>query len=458
MEVESINVHDAIDHERIGRMQWTALAIYAFLMMFDAYNTQVISYIVPVLAKEWGLPKSIFGSIFSSALVGMLVGNFGGPFLANRFGHKRMTIVATAALGVLTAGTVFATDTSELITLRFLTGVALGTIAPCIVSLTSEFSPKRTRATFVMLIYVGYAIGFTVAGLCCGAMIPTFGWAAPMWVGALVPIGLLLLLIPLTSESASHIARRGGDLRRVIWRLFPARAIPDGALFTANDNKKADTKISGLFAARLRLGTFLLWAVFIMNLAEFYFLQSWLPTVLLSLSYSPATVVWATAASTAGSMVSGLVMGPLMDRVGPYRILSTLYVFGGISILAIAASLGTAPWIVILGVFFSGICISGSQKGVIALSSIFYPAGLCAAGVAWAYGVGRLGAAGGTYFAGVLYAANWKPVTIFTVEAVPAVVAAACIMWMGMRYSDRSSATATPRERPLEARPMREEL
>jgi MFS family permease len=157
-------------------------------------------------------------------------------------------------------------------------------------------------------------------------------------------------------------------------------------------------------------------------------------------------------------MVSGFVMGPLMDRIGPYRILSALYVFGGISILAIAASLGTAPWIVILCVFFSGFCVSGSQKGVIALGSIFYPAGLCAAGVAWAYGVGRLGAAGGTYFAGVLYAANWKPATIFIVEAAPALLAAACIAWMGARYSDRPSATSTSNARPLEALPVGDEF
>jgi MFS transporter, AAHS family, 4-hydroxybenzoate transporter len=183
VEPEAINIHHVIDHERIGRIQWIALAIYTSLMMFDGYNTQVIRYIVPVLAHEWGLPKSIFGSIFSAALVGMLVGNSGGPFLTNRFGQKRMAIIATATLSIFTAATVFATNTSELITLRFLIGVGLGTVAPCLVSLTTECSPKRTRATFTMPIYVGYAIGFTVAGFCCEAMIPTMGWAAPMWVG-----------------------------------------------------------------------------------------------------------------------------------------------------------------------------------------------------------------------------------------------------------------------------------
>ena len=69
-------------------------------------------------------------------------------------------------------------------------------------------------------------------------------------------------------------------------------------------------RVKGLFSRNLRVGTFLLWGVFVINLAEFYFLQSWLPTVLHSLSYAPAFVVWATAVSTIGGMVAGLLRRP----------------------------------------------------------------------------------------------------------------------------------------------------
>jgi MFS family permease len=134
-------------------------------------------------------------------------------------------------------------------------------------------------------------------------------------------------------------------------------------------------------------------------------------------------------------MVAGLVMGPLMDRIGPYMILSALYLFGGVALLAISYALGTTHGMLVFTVFCGGFCISGGQKGVVALSSIFYPAGLRATGVAWAYGVGRLGGAGGTYLAGVLYAANWPPEAIFRVAATPAVIASICVGVMGWRYS-----------------------
>ena len=443
METRTLNIHDIIDRHRIGRTQYVALGLCALLMLFDGFNTQTISYIVPVLAKDWHLPKSILGTIFSAAFVGLLIGNFGVSPLANRFGPKKMTVLSTAAFGLFTLLTVFVTNVPQLIALRVLTGIGLGAAAPCAIGLTSEFSPKRTRATFVLLIYVGYSLGFTVAGFCCGAMIPNFGWAGPLWVVGLGPIALTLLLTPFLPESSSYLARSRppSDLLQVTQRLFPQFILPEGAVLTSNDDKSNDTHVSGLFSSHLRVGTFLLWGVFVINLAEFYFLQSWLPTVLHSLSYSPELIVWATAVSTIGGMAAGLAMGPLMDRIGPYIILFALYLFGGISMLAISFALDAAPWILVLTVFCCGFCISGGQKGVVALGSLFYPAGLRATGVAWAYGVGRLGGAGGTYLVGVLYAANWAPDAIFRVAAAPAVVASICVGLMGWRYS-------TPRSLP----------
>ena len=58
-----------------------------------------------------------------------------------------------------------------LLVLRFLTGLGLGAAAPSAIALTSEFAPRRRRATFVLVIYCGFSLGFVVAGLAAGASI-----------------------------------------------------------------------------------------------------------------------------------------------------------------------------------------------------------------------------------------------------------------------------------------------
>jgi len=446
MGTANVSIHDVIDREPIGRTQIVALVLFALLLLFDGFNIQATSYIVPVLAKTWHLPKSILGTIFSAAFVGLLIGNFCISPLANRFGPKKMAVISTAAFGLLTLLTAFATNATELISLRLLTGIGLGAAVPCAIGLTSEFSPKRMRATFVLLIYVGYSFGFSVAGFCSGALIPTYGWAGPLWVGGIGPLVLTLFLLRLIPESAPYVARQRGteNLLSMLKRFYPRLDLPDGTKVTSNDPQTESTDVKGLFSTDMRAGTFLIWAVFVLNTAEFFFLQSWLPTVLTSLSYSAQIIVWATAVSTIGGMVAGIAMGPLMDRIGPYMILSALYLLGGISMLAISVVLGGESWLLIFTVFCCGFCVSGGQKGAVALGSLFYPAGLRATGVAWAYGIGRIGGASGTYLAGVLYAENWSPGAIFRAAAAPAFIASICVAIMGWYYSAGRDRLSTP--------------
>jgi MFS family permease len=115
VEIRKINVYDIIDSRRIGRRQYFIVAFCALLMLFDGFDTQVISFIVPVLAKEWQLPKAVFGAIFSAVFFGLLIGNFGIPFATRRFGTKKIAFVATAAFGLFTVLTVFATSVPQLV-------------------------------------------------------------------------------------------------------------------------------------------------------------------------------------------------------------------------------------------------------------------------------------------------------------------------------------------------------
>jgi MFS transporter, AAHS family, 4-hydroxybenzoate transporter len=442
MELRTINIYDVIDSRRVGRAQYFIVAFCALIMLFDGFDIQVISFIVPVLAKEWHLPKSVIGSIFSAVFAGLLIGNFGIPFLIQRFGTKKMAFIATASFGLFTLLTVFATSVPELIVLRVLAGIGLGSATPCAVGLISEFSPKRTRATFVVLVYLGYALGFIVAGFCSNALIPAYGWQGPLWLGGLCALGLSFLVVPFLPESAAFLSKRGrqDELLNVTTRLFPSFALKDGEELVTREEKAMDASVKGLFSARLCLGTFLLWATFACTLAGFFFLQSWLPTILASVSFPSGLVVWATASVVIGGVVGSLLLAPLMDRNGPYRIMSALYVLGAISMYAISVAIRSTHVVLLATIFCCGFCISGGATLNIALCSLFYPPALRAPGVAWAYGFGRLGAAGGTFFAGVLYAHNWTPDALFRVAALPVLVVAVCIAVMGARYSQSRKA------------------
>ncbi|MGY6178864.1 MFS transporter [Paraburkholderia strydomiana] len=203
--------------------------------------------------------------------------------------------------------------------------------------------------------------------------------------------------------------------------------------------------MTGLLGQRERLGTAFLWVLVFLNLAVFYFIQSWLPTMLHSLKYSTDSIVWVTTLTTIGGFCAAFLIGPLMDRTGPYATLAMLYLGGAASMFWMASAFSSTPNALMIAAFAVGFCVSGGQKGTIALAIHFYPTSLRATGTGWALGIGRLGGISGPLLAGLLYTAQMTIDEIFRIASLPILLGAAVTLVMRWTYSDkrRENAAAT---------------
>jgi AAHS family 4-hydroxybenzoate transporter-like MFS transporter len=366
--------------------------------------------------------------------------------LSDRLGHRRMLIAATVAFAVFTLASVWTTNVGELIALRLLTGLGLGAAAPSAVALTGEFSPRRLRATFVLIIYCGFSLGFASAGLVAGWLLPTHGWRSMFWVGAIVPLILIPVLIRFLPESPTYLVarRRPAEevlavLRRVDQRLDAASSVISTGDIDGGTRRGARAVLGELFDRHRMFGTVLLWLVFVINLGEFYALQSWLPTILTGQHYPLSTVVTATTLTTVGGIVAGLLIGPCMDRLGAYGTVATVYLLGfvfvGLAGLALVGPNGGVPlWLMLAANFAAGCCVSGGQKSVIALAAVFYPTAVRSGGVGWALGIGRVGGILGPLAVGVALGANWSTRSVFFALSLPMAIAGIAVLLMGRRY------------------------
>jgi MFS family permease len=143
----TFDVSGFIDAQPVRGRQYAVTVLCGLVMFLDGLDTQSISYAAPLIAKEWTLPHQVLGLIFSSALAGLMVGYLFISPLSDRFGHRRIMIVSTIAFGLFTALNTLSTNVTELLTLRFLTGVGLGATAPSAVALTSEYNPCDFRTS-----------------------------------------------------------------------------------------------------------------------------------------------------------------------------------------------------------------------------------------------------------------------------------------------------------------------
>src|SRR5271155_4509503 len=126
MVAQPMHVPDIINQGRIGAFQYLVVLLCGLVMLIDGFDTQAISYMAPLMAKEWGVSRQLLGTIFSSALVGLMVGYLALSPLSDRFGHRRVLIASTIFFALFTGVTVAASNVTELIALRFLTGMGLG--------------------------------------------------------------------------------------------------------------------------------------------------------------------------------------------------------------------------------------------------------------------------------------------------------------------------------------------
>lgn len=436
-----------INNRRIGVTQYAIVVLSGLVMFLDGFDTQAISYMAPSISREWHLSKEMLGPIFSSALIGLMVGYLLVSPLSDRFGHRKLVVVSTFAFALLTCATAFVSGVTELIVLRFATGIALGSVVP---SAIAEFSPARMRATFVLAIYCGFSLGFVAAGGVAAWAIPQFGWRSMLWIGAVAPFVVALIALVALPESMDFLVRTKASPEH-IWRVVRRvdRTLPatSPARFST-EMAEQRSSIGSLFISGRGLGTLIIWGVFMLNLAEFYGLQSWLPTVLGNAGYSLNTVALATSMTTVGGIVAAFAIGPAMDRLGAYKSLAVVYLSGALLVLLFGFSVGRPDWQLVLAAFLAGFCISGGQKSVIALAAIYYPSAIRSTGVGWALGIGRLGGVAGPLLIGTMLAYQLAAPKILYAAAVPMLLAGALIMLIGLRYGTSSKKAPLRRVSP----------
>src|SRR4030088_3567658 len=284
-----VDVAEFIDQQPVGGFEILLLLTCAAVVFLDCCATQAIGYVAPALAREWGLTKGALGPVFSAGLFGLMIGALVFGPVAGRIGARKIIIFSTLAFGIGTLATSIIHDVDSLLAIRFLTGLGLGGAMPNAVAMTSEFSPRRRRATMVMIMFCGFSVGAALGGFLAAALIPQFGWRSVFVVGGVAPLLLVPILALRLPESVRFLALTGQAPARVaelLGQIDRNAGFTSATKFVVHEPHLAGMPVLHLFREGRALPTLLLWVVFFMSLLDLYFLSNWLPTVLNDLGAS----------------------------------------------------------------------------------------------------------------------------------------------------------------------------
>lgn len=418
-----------INRHPFSKYQWMILVLCFVTVAMDGFDTAIIGFIASDLVQEWGVQKSDLGPVMSAALVGLAFGALTAGPMADRIGRKKVLVLSILVFGGFSLITAFATSLTQLTILRFLTGLGLGAAMPNAATLMSEYAPERRRALLVNLMFVGFPIGSSMGGFISAWMIPHYGWQSVLVLGGVMPLVLAVALIFLLPESARYLAAKNKSQREIASVLRRIAPLPDNTQFVLQETGQIKDKsaLGVIFSPRYLVGTIMLCLTYFMGLLIFYLLTSWLPLLIreTGATLSQASVI--TALFPLGGGIGVLVLGALMDKINPNKVVAVGYLLTGVFVCLVGFATDN---LVLMGimVFIAGTIMNGAQSSMPALAAGFYPTQGRATGVAWMLGLGRFGGILGAFSGAFLMQAELSFKTIFALLAIPAVLSAIALM------------------------------
>jgi len=146
------------------RFIWTTTLVSAMGGLLFGYDWVVIGGAKPFYEKFFGLTTpSAIGWAMSSALVGCLVGALISGGLSDRFGRKKLLILAGLFFTVSAVGTALAADFTVFVVFRLVGGIGIGLASNLSPMYIAELAPAEIRGRLVSVNQLTIVIGILAA-------------------------------------------------------------------------------------------------------------------------------------------------------------------------------------------------------------------------------------------------------------------------------------------------------
>lgn len=317
------------------RSRWPVAVVATTALTIDISKTSTLGFVIPGMSGEYGLGPTGASMLAVAGLSGTAIGAVVFSHLADRIGRRASYLIA--ALG-FTATSLCASMPTFLgnVVMCFLMGIAVGGLAPLLITILTDLFPGGARGSMVTaLSVVATAVGYLVASGSALWLEPSYGWRVLWLIGA--PTGLLLTLAAVVIPHRAPADTRATD--------HPPRHVAR-TTFT--------TRLQWLYAAMVGVLTF--------------GLTSWVPTI------ARAGGLATTTANTLLTIVA-LVMVPCAvmvaiayRRLGPIP-LAVLMAAGTASVLLVLTVSGLADTLV----WLSAAVLAATLFAVNTMAAIFLP-------------------------------------------------------------------------------------
>lgn len=198
---------------------WYVVGLLTAIAALNYADRSALSAVLSLVSEELRLSPFMLGAVGSAFIWVYAICSPASGYLADRWRRPKVIVWSLVAWSIVTFSTGLVGNSTELLIVRGLLGLAECAYVPAAIGLTAEYHPGRTRARAIGIQLAGYNMGVVLGGVFAGYVGDHWGWRPAFWV--LGAAGLLLAAI-----THKTLPLNGPEERE---HADPARMTPSGA-------------------------------------------------------------------------------------------------------------------------------------------------------------------------------------------------------------------------------------
>ena len=195
----------------VGAGERRTLVAAALGWMLDAFDVMLYSLVIAYIMRDLHMSKQSAGLLNTLTLLASGIGGVFFGFIADRIGRTRALMLSILTYSICSFASGLATSVLVLAVIRFILGLGMGGEWNTGATLVAETWPTHLRARALAVVQSSWAVGYALAALVAGIMLPRTGWRYVFFVGVL-PALITLWIQKDVPESELWRERRASKL------------------------------------------------------------------------------------------------------------------------------------------------------------------------------------------------------------------------------------------------------
>jgi MFS family permease len=245
-----------------GSRRWWALIAIAASVLVVGLDLTVLNLALPTIATDLHASTGDLQWIADAYSLVLAAAVLPAGLLGDRFGRKKVLIIALALFGASSAFCSYATSAGELIAARAILGIGASAIFPLSLSVLPVLFAPEERQRAIAIMSSATFLSFPIGPLFGGWLLDHFWWGSVFLINVPVVILAIIAVTFLLPESRSE-RRLRIDYTGVVISSAGLTALTYGFIKAGQDGWTNAAALATIFAGAAVLGGFVGWERFV---------------------------------------------------------------------------------------------------------------------------------------------------------------------------------------------------